>query len=109
MFKIFREEIKLGGKKLILETDKIDLIHAIKSNSEDLLAIDFAPHEVRGLCVTTNASKIDSNSNKLSYVKFASKYDCVSRYFSPWNGIPEDPVTGAYLLLLFYYYYFYYY
>lgn len=23
-----------------------------------------------------------------------SKYDFVSRYFAPWNGIPEDPVTG---------------
>ena len=21
--------------------------------------------------------------------------DFVSRYFSPWNGIPEDPVTGS--------------
>jgi predicted PhzF superfamily epimerase YddE/YHI9 len=22
-------------------------------------------------------------------------YDFVSRYFAPWNGIPEDPVTGG--------------
>ena len=22
-------------------------------------------------------------------------YDCVSRYFAPAKGIPEDPVTGA--------------
>lgn len=22
-------------------------------------------------------------------------YDFISRYFSPWNGIPEDPVTGS--------------
>lgn len=23
-------------------------------------------------------------------------YDFVSRYFAPWNGIPEDPVTGLF-------------
>lgn len=22
------------------------------------------------------------------------KYDIVSRYFAPWYGVPEDPVTG---------------
>ncbi|XP_063604521.1 phenazine biosynthesis-like domain-containing protein 1 [Penaeus indicus] len=22
-------------------------------------------------------------------------YHCISRYFAPWNGIPEDPVTGS--------------
>ena len=21
-------------------------------------------------------------------------YDFLSRYFAPWNGVPEDPVTG---------------
>jgi len=25
----------------------------------------------------------------------AEKYDCVSRYFAPSNGINEDPVTGS--------------
>ncbi len=24
-----------------------------------------------------------------------SGYHFVSRYFAPWNGIPEDPVTGT--------------
>ena len=24
----------------------------------------------------------------------SSKYHFMSRYFAPWNGIPEDPVTG---------------
>ena len=27
--------------------------------------------------------------------KGGDKYDFCSRYFSPWNGIPEDPVTGS--------------
>ena len=25
----------------------------------------------------------------------AGPYDFVSRYFAPWNGIPEDPVNGS--------------
>lgn len=26
----------------------------------------------------------------------AADYDFLSRYFAPWNGIPEDPVTGLF-------------
>ena len=37
--------------------------------------------KVKGVILTTSG---DANS----------KYDFVSRYFAPWNGIPEDPVTG---------------
>ena len=37
--------------------------------------------KVKGVIVTTSG---DADS----------KYDFVSRYFAPWNGIPEDPVTG---------------
>ena len=35
--------------------------------------------EVKGVILTTTAG---------------GQYDFVSRYFAPWNGIPEDPVTG---------------
>ena len=28
-----------------------------------------------------------------------SGYHFVSRYFAPWNGIPEDPVTGITLVI----------
>ena len=38
--------------------------------------------QVRGVMVTVRAP---ANSN----------YDFLSRYFAPWNGIPEDPVTGT--------------
>ena len=36
---------------------------------------------VRGVIVTVRAQTTD--------------YDFFSRYFGPWNGIPEDPVTGS--------------
>ena len=25
----------------------------------------------------------------------SEEYHFISRYFAPWNGIPEDPVTGS--------------
>ena len=34
-------------------------------------------------------------------VRGATPYDFLSRYFAPWNGIPEDPVTGAYIPIAF--------
>lgn len=33
-------------------------------------------------------------------------YDFLSRYFAPWNGIPEDPVTGRLHLFVFCYQFF---
>lgn len=31
----------------------------------------------------------------VSITKRSSEVDFVSRYFAPWNGIPEDPVNGS--------------
>merc|ERR1712241_1618383 len=44
------------------------------------LAIDTG-NRVRGVIVTTRST--------------TSEYDFISRYFAPWVGIPEDPVTGS--------------
>ena len=33
-------------------------------------------------------------------VKGDSKYDFYSRHFDPWQGVPEDPVTGSTLIVL---------
>ncbi|MDD5091065.1 MAG: PhzF family phenazine biosynthesis isomerase [Candidatus Wallbacteria bacterium] len=44
----------------------------------ELLRIDYA-FPVKGLIVSAAGKK----------------YDCVSRVFVPWEGIPEDPVTGS--------------
>ena len=40
--------------------------------------------------------KIDETNNQLDDDDDTStKYDFLSRYFAPWVGIPEDPVTGS--------------
>jgi PhzF family phenazine biosynthesis protein len=40
--------------------------------------------------ITADATQLD-----VVITSNAAQYDCVSRYFAPANGIPEDPVTGS--------------
>ena len=47
---------------------------------------------VRGVIVTLQGTGSNGCVNSCGTV-----YDFVSRYFAPWVGIPEDPVTGKYL------------
>lgn len=45
--------------------------------------------DVRGVIVTLQGSESNGCVDSKGRV-----YDFVSRYFAPWVGIPEDPVTG---------------
>lgn len=45
---------------------------------------------VKGVIVTLKG-ELDGDSLQ---PQGKSGYDCYSRYYAPWNGIPEDPVTG---------------
>jgi hypothetical protein len=64
----------LGGDfREALEALQVDTTALQRSHVDD----DF-----RGIMVTTAAPA-------------GSGYDFYSRYFAPWNGIPEDPVTGS--------------
>ena len=47
--------------------------------------------KVKGVIVTLKGSTDNKCVDKNGKV-----YDFVSRYFAPWVGIPEDPVTGKY-------------
>ena len=46
---------------------------------------------VAGVIVTLKASKENGGVDDQGIT-----YDFISRYFAPWVGIPEDPVTGKY-------------
>nr|XP_022316162.1 phenazine biosynthesis-like domain-containing protein [Crassostrea virginica] len=46
--------------------------------------------KVKGVMVTLRGSPENG-----SVSSEGETYDFVSRYFAPWNGIPEDPVTGS--------------
>lgn len=44
---------------------------------------------VRGVIVTLQGTKSNGCVDTPGEV-----YDFISRYFAPWRGVPEDPVTG---------------
>lgn len=70
-------------KKLLIRLEdgtNVEQLESLLVDKEALLKID--QDEVRGIIVTLDAGA-------------GSKYDFLSRYFAPWVGIPEDPVTGS--------------
>eukprot|EP00088_Acartia_fossae_P001992 TRINITY_DN10785_c0_g1_i3.p1 TRINITY_DN10785_c0_g1~~TRINITY_DN10785_c0_g1_i3.p1 ORF type:complete len:277 (-),score=22.30 TRINITY_DN10785_c0_g1_i3:84-821(-) len=69
------------GKLLVRLEDSVsrEELEAIKPEVEALMTVKQS--KVKGIIVTL---KGDGNP-----------YDFVSRYFAPWNGIREDPVTGS--------------
>jgi predicted PhzF superfamily epimerase YddE/YHI9 len=88
----------------VFETVHIDAIDyfnpvvRVARHSEDLQSlkpkVDHLPFvhssgKVRGVIVTVKGSTDDSWRNSRGEL-----YDFASRYFAPWVGINEDPVTG---------------
>lgn len=49
---------------------------------------------VKGIIMTTRGN-LEVTNNLQEAQKNPSEYHCLSRYFAPWNGIAEDPVTGS--------------
>ena len=45
--------------------------------------------DICGVAVTLKGSSVNGCQDN-----DGCQYDFVSRYFNPWLGIPEDPVTG---------------
>ncbi|XP_019751432.1 phenazine biosynthesis-like domain-containing protein 1 isoform X2 [Hippocampus comes] len=73
-------------KKLLLrlaDTCDRSVLSSLKVNPEALRSSDQSG-QVKGLIITMKGSP-DCQPG----------YDFYSRYFAPWNGIPEDPVTGS--------------
>lgn len=74
-------------KKLIVHTrsssssvSDLDALQALQVPAPDRVLASHDGHVVTGVSVL---------------VKGEPPYDFCSRYFSPWNGIPEDPVNGS--------------
>lgn len=71
-------------RKLVIELkDKKEVVN-LKPNFEMLKSLKFKS-DIKGICVTCRGNE---------------KYDFISRYFNPWAGINEDPVTGSVHTLL---------
>jgi len=79
-------------KKLVIEVSSIDSLLRISPDLSRLLLIEFPSDiPVRGISVTTRGGKGKNEQQLHNFEEF----DFVSRYFSPWNGVGEDPVNGA--------------
>jgi len=80
--KIVSVEYSETTKKLLclLDITRSQLM-SLKPDTTRMLEAKQTNSEVRGLILTIPAE--------------TSEYDCHSRYFAPWVGIPEDPVTGS--------------
>ncbi len=75
-------------KKLLLEVVSYDHVKRAVIDYNSILAMDFEEQflndYIKGIILTTR-----------DVPQSEEKYDFCSRYFSPWNGIPEDPVNGS--------------
>ncbi|GIY23149.1 phenazine biosynthesis-like domain-containing protein [Caerostris darwini] len=61
-------------------------LEVIKVNDAELLSLD---KDIMGVIVTLKGSRKDCLDEE------GRAYDFISRYFAPWFGISEDPVTGS--------------
>ena len=75
-FKVVPKYVYTFDQRLLIEVDEEEMVLNLEPDFRKLKEC----HE-RGVVITSR-----SNSGK---------YDFVSRYFAPWDGIDEDPVTGA--------------
>ncbi len=66
-------------RKVIIRVDSEEQILNLNPDFNQMKSLKFK-EDIKGVAITTN------NTNK---------YDFLSRYFNPWAGINEDPVTGS--------------
>lgn len=71
-------------RKIVIEVNSEEEVITLKPNFDKLNLLKFNT-EVKGLAVTCRGNE---------------KCDFISRYFNPWGGVNEDPVTGAVHTLL---------
>ncbi|GFU62008.1 phenazine biosynthesis-like domain-containing protein 1 [Nephila pilipes] len=81
--------LSVSNKLLIHLCDNITRkeLEGITTNDAELLTAE--PTDIKGVIVTLKGSKKDCVDEE------GNQYDFISRYFAPWFGISEDPVTGA--------------
>ncbi|GAB4234571.1 MAG: PhzF family phenazine biosynthesis protein [Ekhidna sp.] len=72
--------INLEMKMILLEIDNSNFLKRLKPDFESLIK-SYSPEEINGVVVTAKSNK--------------KGFDFESRYFWPWSGTNEDPVTGA--------------
>jgi predicted PhzF superfamily epimerase YddE/YHI9 len=74
-------------RKLLVEFDDVAHVLAVKPVAQRLMDVDFGDLAVRGVIVTARCNATQPSDRWHGA-------DIASRYFAPWVGINEDPVTG---------------
>lgn len=72
-------QVSPSAEMLLLRVKDELTLRSLRPKVEALLAVERGDPPFQGVIVTSRSST----------------YDFVSRYFGPWEGIDEDPVTGA--------------
>lgn len=93
-------------KKLILHLDKPSRVWAARvPQGKQLTRIEYSL-DVRGIAIACSSSEPGwkEEANAEGAREELRSCDIVTRYFSPWNGIAEDPVNGSSHTILPYYY-----
>lgn len=65
-------------------------LEQLQPKPAEMHACDPNSNHVKGVMLTVRGSKENQCVDRDGRV-----YDFCSRYFAPWVGIPEDPVTGS--------------
>lgn len=86
--KIKRVKLGQNTKKLLVEINNLTRseLESINIPDGDTLKSFHDGKLFKGICITGRTDESD---------EFLNQYDVISRYFAPWNGIPEDHVTGS--------------
>ncbi|XP_019620200.1 PREDICTED: phenazine biosynthesis-like domain-containing protein [Branchiostoma belcheri] len=81
----------IGGDVLVRLTDDTtrQTLESLRPDTAAMLAAH-TQDIIRGVIVTVKGSPENGCVDNQGVM-----YDFISRYFAPWNGIPEDPVTGS--------------
>ena len=79
------------GLAAMLGVEPIEVL----ANATNYLAVLESAAVVRGLTPDLQAIARLDRSGLIVSARGDHEYDCVSRYFAPQKGIPEDPVTGG--------------
>ncbi|KAK3105908.1 hypothetical protein FSP39_008376, partial [Pinctada imbricata] len=79
-------------KKLLVrlkDTLSRNFLESLKPDIPSMTRVE-SSGKVKGVIVTLKGTTENGCTDDNGRV-----YDFISRYFAPWNGIPEDPVTGS--------------
>ncbi len=124
IFETFKGELKVqrDGEKLVMDFPSglpqpveinYNLIEALGVQADEIIAMEFCPFTQKALLQIKNPNRIPTfspNFVSLSQIHKPdgikgiiltaqgdpnSGFDFISRYFAPWKGVNEDPVTGS--------------